>query len=301
MAVLAANVIFGLNIPATRELMGEWMTPLGFTTTRMTFGAIVFWVIGLFVKSERVERKDLLIMLVGGLIGYLGTQFLFSQSLKHTSPVIFSLLSALAPVVVLLLSAIFLKERPTRRKLFGILFSMSGAALIIWLSGSGNTQHETGTIGILYSLATVLCFSSFLVITRKVSMRYQPVTVTKWMFLVSAIVALPLGYSEFPLQKVLTPEASTLAVSLLVFALIFSTATSYFLMPLALKRLDAGTVSIFMNLQPIVASLVAIVVGQDIFTWDKPMAALLVLGGVFLVTTQRTISLPFAAAIDKSS
>ena len=47
------------------------------------------------------------------------------------------------------------------------------------------------------------------------------------------------------------------------------------------------TVSVFMNLQPIVASIVAIVVGQDLFTWDKPLAALLVLAGVYLVTTKR--------------
>lgn len=291
MAVLTANIIFGLNIPATRAIMEQWMTPLGFTTTRMVFGAMVFWLIGMFTKREKVERKDLIVILFGGLLGYLGTQFLFSQSLKHTTPVIFSLLSALAPVVVLVLSAIFLKERPTRRKLFGILLSMSGAALIIVLNGSGGQQNGTGSLGIVFSLLTVLCFASFLVITRKVSMKYHPVTIAKWMFLISALVVLPFGFSEIPQQKVYTEQTTFFALGLVAFALIFATSISYFLMPLALKRLEASTVSIFMNLQPIVASMVAITAGQDVFTWDKPLAAVLVIGGVYLVTMQKRIQL----------
>lgn len=59
-------------------------------------------------------------------------------------------------------------------------------------------------------------------------------------------------------------------------------------MPLALKKLEAGTVSIFMNLQPIVASIVAIGIGQDTFTWEKSLSALLVLSGVFLLSTSQS-------------
>lgn len=59
-------------------------------------------------------------------------------------------------------------------------------------------------------------------------------------------------------------------------------------MPYSLKRLEASTVSIFMNIQPIVASAVAIVVGQDFLTWDKPFAIFLVLTGVLLVSQNKT-------------
>ncbi|MEZ4965091.1 MAG: EamA family transporter [Saprospiraceae bacterium] len=81
-------------------------------------------------------------------------------------------------------------------------------------------------------------------------------------------------------------RATGLAISLLAFALLFSTTLAFFLMPVALKKLEASTVSVFMNLQPVVASVVAIAVGQDTFSGDKPLAALLVLTGVYLVSTQ---------------
>jgi drug/metabolite transporter (DMT)-like permease len=55
-------------------------------------------------------------------------------------------------------------------------------------------------------------------------------------------------------------------------------------MPIALSKLKASTVSIYMNLQPLTASIVAIVIGQDTFSWDKPLTAVLVIAGVYLVT-----------------
>lgn len=286
-AILTANTIFGLNIPVTRSLIAHWMTPMGYTMTRMCFGALIFWLISAFLKQDKVERKDLFITMIGGLIGFLGTQFLFSQSLEYTTPVIFSLLMALTPVVVLIFSAFLLKEKIPGRKIIGISISISGAALIILSSGIQGVKGSNNTLGIFFALLCVFCYAGYLILTRRISVKYQPVTVAKWMFLISAIVSIPLGFSSLPEQAIYSDEANLQAFVLLGFALLFSTTIAFFLMPVALKRLEASTVSIFMNLQPIVASVVAIAVGQDVLSWDKPLAAALVVFGVYLVTTQR--------------
>ncbi|MCB0374371.1 MAG: EamA family transporter [Sinomicrobium sp.] len=286
LAIISANVIFGLNIPVTKSLVSQWMTPAGYTITRMFFGTIVFWTIGTFLRHEKVLRKDLLVMLLGGLMGFLGTQFLFSQSLKFTTPVIFSLLMALTPVVVLLLSAVLLKEAVPKRKIAGIMLSITGAALIILSNSARGHGSPDNLLGILFAVLCVLCYAGYLVLTRTISVRYGPVTVAKWMFLFSALLVLPFSFSGLQHQKIYSDDATGLAFSLLAFALLFSTTLAFFLMPVALKKLEASTVSVFMNLQPVVASVVAIAVGQDTFSGDKPLAALLVLTGVYLVSTQ---------------
>ncbi|MCB0641618.1 MAG: EamA family transporter, partial [Phaeodactylibacter sp.] len=214
---------------------------------------------------------------------------LFSQSLKFTTPVVFSLLMALAPVVVLLLSAVFLKEVVPRRKIVGVLLSIFGAAMIILSSSAQSTLASNNAQGILFAILCVLCYSGYLVLTRKISIKYKPVTVAKWMFLFSALVVLPFSFSELPYQNMYSREATGMAYALLAFALLFSTTLAFFLMPLALKKLEASTVSVFMNIQPIVASCVAIVVGQDLFRWDILPAALFVLLGVYLVTTRKAV------------
>jgi len=286
-AILTANIIFGLNIPVTKLLMEFWMTPLGYTMTRMLYGTLIFWMLGLFFQKEKVVFRDLLIMAVGGLLGFLGAQFLFSQSLKYTTPVVFSLLIALTHVVVLLLSAIFLKEEVRRRKMLGILISISGAFMIILLS---SVQNETGSnngLGVLFAVLCVLSYATYLVFTKKISIKYQPITIAKWMFLFSALVALPFSLPELASQRLFSAEANWQALGLLAFALLFSTTLAFFLIPYALKRIEAGTVSVFMNLQPIIASSVAIVIGQDFFTWGKLLATILVILGVYIVTTNR--------------
>lgn len=289
-AILSANVIFGLNTPVTKALMDRWMTPVGYTITRMFFGAVLFWLIGLFLKTDKVERKDLLTIMIGGLMGFIGTQLLFSQALKYTTPVIYSLLMALTPVVVLVLSAIFLKEGIPFRKIIGIVISISGAGLIIYLSGDGGPTGSNNSLGILLAILCVFCYAGYLTLTRKISMKYNPITIAKWMFLVSALAALPLTfYGGLDNQEIYSESGTLWAYALLMFSLLFSTTLAFFLMPYALKRLEASTASIFMNLQPIVASVVAIAVGQDLLTWDKPVAALLVIFGVYLVTTRAQV------------
>ncbi len=70
----------------------------------------------------------------------------------------------------------------------------------------------------------------------------------------------------------------------MAFIVLFATVLGYFLIPYAMKYLKATTVSIYTNIQPVVASFVAISIGQDIFTWDKPLAGFLVLLGAYIVT-----------------
>ncbi|MGD8781358.1 MAG: DMT family transporter [Ignavibacteria bacterium] len=287
-AVVSANVIFGLNIPVTKALMADWMTPVGYTFSRMLFGAVVFWLVSLFTKKEKIAGKDFGIILIGGLLGFVGTQFLFSQSLKLTSPVIFSLLMALTPVVVLLISAVFLKEIVQRQKMIGVVLSISGAAFII-LQTQSSSGGSNNLLGIFFSILCAVCYAVYLILTREVSKKYQPITIVKWMFLVSALVITPFSFSELPNQTIYGNDTSIMGFMLLGFALFFSTLIAFFLLPVALNRLQASTVSIFMNLQPIVASVVAIIVGQDILTWDKPIAVVLVVAGVYLVTKQKDI------------
>lgn len=286
-AAISANTIFGLNIPVTKTLVAHWMTPVGYTMTRMFFGTLVFWTLSSFFKREKVADRDLIIVMIGGLLGYLGTQFLFSQSLKYTTPVIFALLIALTPVAALLLSAVFLKETVSRRKVAGIVLSNAGAFWVI-LEGGGFGTGTNNFLGILLVLLCAFFYAGYMVLTRKVATKYSPVTIAKWMFLVSALALLPLSPSEMSGQKIFSQEGTLLAFSFLGFALLFSTVLAFFFMPLALKKLEASTVSIFMNLQPIVASVVAIGIGQDTFTWDKSLAAVLVLSGVYLVSLNKT-------------
>lgn len=287
LAVLGANLIFGLNVPVTKALLTDWMTPWGYMATRTLVAVCVFWVAQCFLPKEKVKGKDLFIIAVGGIMGFVISQYLTALSLEYTSPVYFSLIVALSPVVVMLLAALFLKEPITRRKVAGVALGVVGALLLI-AEASGAAAGSNNLIGISLAVVSITTYSVYLIIMRSVAQRYSAVTQMKWMFLFTAIILLPLGLNELDQQTIYSSAWGWDGVLELAFVALFSTAIGYFLMPFGMKYLRATTVSVYMNLQPVVASVAAIFVGQDIFSWEQPIAAALVIAGAYVVTTSRS-------------
>lgn len=285
-AVLLANVIFGVGVPVSAILLAKWVTPNGYMLTRCAGAALIFWVIQCFLPKEEMTLRDWLTIIVGGLIGVVVSQLLTAWSLVYTTPTYYAILASLVPVATLLGAALFLNERITHNKVIGVVFAMLGALVIVLHSGLGESQGKNDLLGIGLGFLSLLTWVVYLLITRNVSARYSPVTQMKWIFLASALVFLPMTWGEFDQQALYSPAWQWSGVLAMAFIVICATVLGYFAIPYAMKRLDATTVSTYTNIQPIVTALIAITIGQDILTWDKPVALILVLVGAYLVTMQ---------------
>jgi drug/metabolite transporter (DMT)-like permease len=286
-AVILANVIFGLGVPVTKYLLEDWTTPMVYMSLRCIGAALIFWLIAAFLPKEKVEKKDLMVIMLGGLTGFVISQTLTAWALNYTSPVYYSLIATLVPIGTMLLAAVFLKESITGIKLLGVCLGIAGAALLVlvkWKTEAGSND----LLGIFFALMSLLTWVIYLIITSKVSQKYTAVTQMKWTFLVSTIAVLPFAWNEFGQTKLFGGDygfsEGLMGIGGMAFIVVFATVLGYFMIPYAMKFLRATTVSIYTNLQPIVASLIAISIGQDILTWDKPVAAVLVLLGAYLVT-----------------
>ena len=287
-AILLANTIFGLGVPVTKLLLEDWVSPMTYMATRSLGAAVIFWLIAAFMKPEKVERRDLMVIMLGGLMGFVVSQTLTAESLNYTSPVYFSLIATLTPVAVMLMAALFIGERITGLKFLGVLLGIAGAVLMVVMgqtSGSGSND----LLGITLAILSVLTWAIYMIITRKVAQKYSPVTQMKYVFLISAIVTVPLAWPELSEQRLYSTATFGWDGALeMAFIVLMATVLGYFLIPYAMKYLSATTVSIYTNLQPMVASFVAIAIGQDRLTWDKPVAAILVLLSAYIVTVVTT-------------
>jgi drug/metabolite transporter (DMT)-like permease len=287
-AILLANTIFGLGVPVTKLLLEDWVSPMTYMATRSLGAAVVFWLIAAFMKPEKVERRDLMVIMLGGLMGFVVSQTLTAEALNYTSPVYFSLIATLTPVAVMLMAALFIGERITGLKFLGVLLGIAGAVLMVVMgqtSGSGSND----LLGITLAILSVLTWAVYMIITRKVAQKYSHVTQMKYVFLVSAIVTVPLAWPELSEQRLYSAATFGWDGALeMAFIVLMATVLGYFLIPYAMKYLSATTVSIYTNLQPMVASFVAIAIGQDRLTWDKPVAAVLVLLSAYIVTVVTT-------------
>ena len=286
-AIIMANIIFGLGVPVTKYLLDAWVTPMTYMAFRCVGATLIFWAIACFLPKERVERRDLWVIMAGGLLGFVISQTLTAWSLQFTTPVYFSLIATLTPIATMLMAALFLGEHVTIVKTIGVLLAIIGTALMVvvgWQSGTGRND----LLGIILALLSVLTWVVYLLITRRVSQKYSAVTQMKWIFLVSSIAVLPFALGDISHTLLITQPSLNSGwlwgLLSMLFIVVFATVLGYFLIPYAMQYLRATTVSVYTNLQPIVASLVAIAISQDVFTWDKPVAAVLVLLGAYLVT-----------------
>ena len=281
-SIFLANTIFGLGVPVTKLLLDNWVTPMGYMASRSVGAALVFWLIAAFLPKEKVERRDLITILGGGLLGFVISQTLTAESLNYTSPVYFSLIATLTPVATMLVAALLIGERITPIKFFGVLLGIVGALLMVFMSqtlGSGSND----LLGISLAVLSVLTWALYLIMTRHVAEKYSPVTQMKYVFLISAVVTVPLALPELPQCALYTSATAWDGIAEMLFIVLGATALGYFLIPFAMRYLQATTVSIYTNLQPVIASFVAIMLGQDMLTWDKPLAAVLVLLSAYIV------------------
>ena len=188
----------------------------------------------------------------------------------------------------MLCAALTIGEKITPMKSLGVLLGIAGAVLMVLMSQSlGSGKNDL--IGIVLAILSVLTWAIYLIITRNVASKYSPVTQMKYVFLISAIVTVPIALPELSANALYTPSWGWDGVAEMAFIVIGATALGYFLIPFAMKYLQATTVSIttvsiYTNLQPVIASFVAIMLGQDVLTWDKPVAGALVLISAYIVT-----------------
>lgn len=285
-AVLLANVIFGLGVPATKLLLDEWVSPMAYMATRCMGAAAIFWLISLFMPRERVERRDLLVIMGGGLLDFVVSQTLTAWALHFTTPVYFSIIATLTPVATMVCAALLIGERLSLRGALGVAIGVVGALLMVmvgWQGGSGMND----LLGIGLAVLSLLTWAVYLIITRKVSVKYTAVTQMKWVFLVSTLAVLPFSWTDLQASRLYSSQWAWSGVAEMAFIVVFATVAGFFAIPFALRYLKTTTVSVYTNLQPIVASFVAIAIGQDLLSWEKPVSLALVLLSAWIVTNSQ--------------
>lgn len=286
--MLVVIFVFALNIPVSKYMFSSgYISPMGITVARMTFGAIAFWVVSLFMPREKVEKKDMLILLLGGLLGMAVNQGMFAFGLGRTSPVDASIITTSSPLFAMIIAAIILKEPITVKKASGVLVGATGAIFLVYTSHGGAVGKSSDMIGNLSIMSASFSYASYLVITRPLSGKYSSITMMKWMFLYSTIVMLPFFYKDVATAP-LFYQTNAVPFLLISFTLVGATFFTYMMIPLAQRRIRPTTISMYNNLQPLIASFVAIFMGMDSFTIDKAIAGLLIFGGVYLVTQSKS-------------
>jgi drug/metabolite transporter (DMT)-like permease len=280
LAFLAA-IIYGISFTVAKDVMPLYLKPFGFILLRVIGATILFWIAGLFIKKEKIDFPDYSRIFLAAIFGVALNMLAFFKGLSMTSPISASVIMVTAPIIVLTFSTIFLREKATKRKLLGIFIGMAGAAMLI-VYGQKFELSENAALGNLLVLVNASSYAMYLIIVKRLTEKYNPLTFAKWLYLFGLIMVIPFGYQEF--IEVEWSKIPTWAFYKIGYIVLFTTFFSYMFNLFAIRKLKPTTLSIFIYLQPVIASVYALIVGSDSLNKLKIFATILIFIGVYLVT-----------------
>ena len=287
LAFFGAYCIFGFNIVCCKNISNAHvMTPMDLLCFRAAGATLLFWLVSLFMPKEKVPMKDMLQIFVASMLGLFLTQWSFLKAITMTTSIDTSITNTCTPILTMIVAAIVLKEPITFKKVGGILVSLAGVVILVFNSvGLGGDASETKPLGIVLVVVNGLTFALYLGIFRPLISKYNVVTFMKWMFLFTMLVTVPFNVKNLihiPFGQIESRVAWQIA-----FVVFFATFVAYFLIPIGQKRLRPTLVSMYNYVQPIIATIISIIIGLDHFTWTKAVAMVLVFTGVWIVNQSR--------------
>ncbi len=279
-ALMAVQLSFSTLPIAAKVVLRELPAP-SLALLRVTGAAVLFVLLHRSLVRERVERGDVWRLALYALFGVVLNQLLYITALTLTTATAAQTMVAVGPALTLFGAIVTKRERASAAKWAGIALAGAGALLLVGAGlGSGHA------LGNLLALLNVAAYSTYLVISRDLARRYDPLTVITWVFVFGAVGILPWG------APVLARHAggiSTDAWLALAWIVAVPTVAAYYLNVWALRRVESSVVSVFVYLQPILTALMAVpLLGERVSPRMIPAAGLIFAGLAVTVWAERS-------------
>ena len=220
---------------------------------------------------RRMERADVMTVAAIGLLGYFLSFCLQMQGIARLTGAISSLLGAMNPIFIPILAALFLGERLTAAKVACVAVSMTGVVIIVGVGGTVNAA------GAALMLTSVLLWSASSVIIRRISGKYDPMQVA----MLGMVFALPFtgAWAAIELRSAAfsLPAESLLAV---LFMGLVGTAAAHTFWNTSLSLMDASFCSMFYPMQPLVSSILGVLILGETITPSFLLGAAVICTGI---------------------
>ncbi|MEC2073693.1 DMT family transporter [Alkalihalophilus marmarensis] len=262
----------------------ESFEPATIAFLRFLGAAILLFPIMWFFEKNRPKPtiKDLGMFALLGLTGIAIYNICFFLASKHAPVIKSSLFIAANPMLIVLLSGLFLKEVITKKQVIGLFLALTGVVLIV-TEGNASviTQFQFEMIDLVL-LGAVITWALYSVLGRVVLKKYSPIVSTTYAVAFGTVFLLPFSLVEQPWNAIgtATPAAwlSIAHMSVLV------TVVSFILYYYGIQQIGAARASIFINVMPLSAVIMATIFLGETFTASSMIGALFVLSGVYVGT-----------------
>jgi len=254
---------------------------------RMAISLPFFLVVAWWLRHEepRLTRRDWAGLVVLGFIGYYAASFLDMLGLKYVGAGVGRLILYLYPTLVLLISFLFLRRRPTPRQLAALVITYAGVTLILASQAHGGAEGRLFVLGALLVFGSSLFYATYLVVGAELVKRVGSMRFTAYSMAVATLPAVVQFFALEPLSALDLPGRIWLYAVLLG---TFCTVLPLFIQAEALKRIGAAEFALIGALGPVSVAITSALGLDEQFTAVQAIGGALVIFGVLLVSLKRS-------------
>ena len=280
LALITVQILFGIW-PIFGKIVLRSMSSTSLVVLRLAGAAVLFAILQRrLTPLLRMPVKDIVVLTACSLLGIVGNQFLFVKGLSLTTVINAEILSTTIPVYAIATSILLGYERGSLKTLIGVLFSVAGVLYLVNPFRADLSTHTT--TGNVLILVNSFLYALYIVISKNLVGRYGALNVVTWIFLIGSVITVPVGIYSLQRENLAAVGAGTWAA--VAFIIVFPTVIAYYLNAWALTRVPPSVVAIYIYLQPLIAFGFAPLLLGESWSWRTIAAAILIFGGVTLVT-----------------
>lgn len=250
---VTAGVLWGSVGVFVRKMDAFGMDNFTMMFIRMFLGVLLM-LAGLIVVDRnllKVKLKDAGIILFGALAGNLGLSFFYNEAIIKLSLSFAAVLLSTFPVFVMILAAIFFKERITKRKVTCMLLAIAGCVLVSgFLEAGGNIIWSAA--GLAVGVLSAFCYGLYSIITKMIMQRgYHSITIT--FYFMAVIMAVMAPFADFQVLGQFVTEAPVANTSFLVLHSALCAVIPYVIYTMSFNYMDSGKAAILAAIEPAAA------------------------------------------------
>lgn len=285
--LILVQVLFGINF-TTSKIVVTQLDPMLWSNLRFLAAGLImlFFSIVLRRPHPQISKSFIKNIIFLSLLGMSLGQTLFMIGLKYTSSINASVISTTIPILTLFISIIRGRATLTALKAIGITMAFIG---ILTIKGIENVTFTVETLrGDLMVFLSSLCFALFLSYSGEFIKKHDNFWSTTWMFLISGVLMTGINFSN--LSDFSQLELTHNLIFAASFSIIGATVLTYFLNNWALVRVSGAKVSLFIYLQPVVATMIGTMFLGEVLTFRVIFSGVLIFGGLLfsLIESRKT-------------
>ncbi len=278
--ILLSGILWGTTGVFMTYLREAGFDPLQIVFLRSSLSTVL---LGLFLlitdrSKLKFKLKDTWIFVGTGIVSLMVFTICNQIAIKYCSLSIASALLYTSPAFIMIFSAFLFKEKLTGRKITAIIVTILGCFLV---SGLLTPGASVSTIGVVAGIISGLCYGLYSIFGRYGVERYDTMTVTFYTFLLVTITTLPLAnIAEIP--EIVSAAEPSIIPLMIVFGPVTCLAP-YLAYTAGLKGTEPGTAGILATLEPVVSTVLSIIIFHEIMNWQKVLGIVMILGSVLIV------------------